>query len=404
MDYFGQEHLRELLDERVSGQEAVGPAISIYLRTERDQQHMPEERLRLRGLVEQAERQLAGQLDKRTTAALIEPIARLVDDVAFWRAHTTEGLCIFRGPDFFRVYGLPVRFEDRVAINDNFHTRPLIEYLQSPERYWVLALSQGAVRLYEGNQGGCWPIDLAGVPRSLKEALGYAVAQDALDFRGTGAVSSTEHGGRGSWAVGKGVIYNGQGYGDDDDKVERKKFFRMVADGVQELLRDERGPLILATVDINEPLFREVCSIENLADQAVRANVERWSTAQLHEQAWPIAKRQRDALVERALKHFEVGFGRGKLETDLASIGQLLVANQIRMLIMERGRQYWGRYDTEMGTLEVLGDGRSGPTQDSVELIDELAEQAVLHGAEVVVVPPGRLPADSGVAAILRGT
>jgi hypothetical protein len=85
--------LRFLLDE------SRAPAVSIFLPTHRAGQEIRQDPIRLKNLVRQAEQQL---IDEGTRAAeacnLLEPVAALVEDSAFWRRQA-EGLAVFRSPD-----------------------------------------------------------------------------------------------------------------------------------------------------------------------------------------------------------------------------------------------------------------------------------------------------------------
>ena len=59
--------------------------------------------------------------------------------------------------------------------------------------FFVLALSQGSVRLFEGSRDGIRELDLADIPTSLRDAVGYDYEQRSLQFH-TGA-------GAGDWAA-----------------------------------------------------------------------------------------------------------------------------------------------------------------------------------------------------------
>ncbi len=70
--------------------------------------------------------------------------------------------------------------------------------------------------------------------------------------------------------------------------------------------------------------------------------------------------------------------------------------------MIEQGRRLWGRFDRQVGTLEVDATDGEDPDVDSLELLDELAESVLLHGGMTLTVQPERMPGTTGVAGIVR--
>jgi hypothetical protein len=141
VDYFGRDQLKELF--RVD----MAPAVSIYMGTHRRGAEVAAQPLRLRAAIEEAKGLLAA--DGARADDVLEPLEALVGDREFWN-HQADGLALFASQDFGRLYRLPVRLRDMVVVGPTFHTKPLIEFLQAPERFWVLAVSQKEVRIWEG--------------------------------------------------------------------------------------------------------------------------------------------------------------------------------------------------------------------------------------------------------------
>jgi len=380
VDYFGRDQLKELF--RVD----TAPAVSIYMETHRRGAEVTAQPLRLRAAIEEAKGLLAG--DGADADDVLEPLEALVGDREFWN-HQADGLALFASRDFGRLYRLPVRLRDMVVVGPTFHTKPLIEFLQAPERFWVLSVSQKEVRIWEGTVTELGPVNLASVPASLQEAIGTEVVTDRLNLRSP----------RGRGAA---PIFHGHGAGKDDTKQELEKFFRAVDTGVRELLADEIGPIILAAVDYYHPIYRSVSKLENLADQGIIGNISGWDEGRIHASAWPIAQKSVERKLETALALWESSYGRGKTESDLAAIGRLAVAGRIRLLLADEGRTVWGRIDRATGDIEVIREGGTDPDGGAVDLLDELAELTIQYGGRALVLPSEKLPVDTGLAAVLR--
>lgn len=381
MDYFGRDQLKELF------QIDATPAVSIYMETHRRGPDVAAQPLRLRAAIDEA-REILTVDGVDGVDAVLGPLEALIGDRDFWR-HQADGLALFASRDFGRLYRLPVHMPNMVVVGPTFHTKPLIDFLQAPERFWVLSVTQKEVRMWEGTVTGLAPVNLAAVPTSLQEAIGTEVVADRLNLRSP----------RGS---GSAPVFHGHGAGKDDTKQELEKFFRAVDAGVRDLLADEIGPIVLAAVDYYHPIFHSVSKLENLTDEGIIGNISGWDGGRIHAAAWPIAQKSVEYKLDVALDLWENSYGRGKTESDLAAISRLAVAGRIRLLLAERGRTVWGRIDRNTGDMEVIREGGTDPHGEAVDLLDELAEVTIQYGGRALVLAAERMPTDTGLAAVLR--
>lgn len=391
MDYFGREKLKELL------QVPDGTATSIYLPTSRVGSEAQGDRLRFRAALDRADELTAAEEDDDAPSEELEELRPLVRDQEFWR-YQADGLAVFVAPGFRRIYRVPTELPELVVVGPSFHTRPLIDLLQAPDRYWVLGLDQQAVRLWEGTADGLTPMNLADLPANFRDALGFEFERDYEIVHRRKAGPNRGEPGRG----GHQPTFHGHGVGHDDSEPELRKFFKQVDRGLGDLLSDEIGPLVLAAVQEYHPLYRRVSSLENLAPEGIEASVTDWSAERIHEAAWPIAKEAALQEVGRALELWERAYGGGKGEQDLANLGRLAVAGRVRLLLTERDRRMWGTLDRETGEMELLQEGGEDPGNQAVELLDELAELVILRGGKALVLSSERMPTTTGAAAVLR--
>lgn len=391
MDRFGTEELQELLADPGS------PAISIYLPTHRPNDEADADRLRFRAAVELAKTLLADAPGDGAAATLLEDLEPWTREEEFWR-HQADGLAVFRSPTLRRSYRLPIPFPEVVVVADAFHIRPLLRYLRDPGRYWVLDLARERTRLFGGSAAGLREVRPPALPRSMKEALGYEFERDApvLIARKETAGAHGEHGRGGIQPV-----FHGHGIGVDDEEPELRRFFRKVDAAVREHVGGRPEPVILAAVEERQALYREVSELTPLAEEGIEASVRDWSPDRLHREAWPIARRAASRSVDRALEVWERALYLGKGEPDLAAVARQVAMGRVRALLLEEGRQVWGRLDRETGELEITQDGGAEPAPPATELLDELAGMVLARGGEVSTVPSGRMPTVTGAAAIL---
>lgn len=408
MDHFDQEQLKELIEA------SSPPAISIYIPFERTELTKKSTRLLFRSAVDDARALLSRseQQNPKVWEPLIEQLEERLSDPTIWNG-PGHGLAMFAAPGFARTYHLPITVEKTVVVSTNFHTRPLLELMASPERYWVLAIGQDEVALWEGNSTGLTKMPLGDIPTSMSEVLQLEEekGQDPLVFHSSfrHSMGREVHHAKGTRGL-PSPVYDGSGGGIDRQDAYMKEFFLRVDEGVQKRIGEQDGPLILAAVDYHHPMYQENSGLKNLAPEGIHGNVHYWSEKQLHEEAWPIARQVADQKIREALELWERSYGLGGAEGDPGAIGQLIIEGRVHLLLVDKDCHLWGHYDLESGGVEVTQREMSGelsaegdPDAEAMDILDEFAEQVILRGGKALLVSSQMMPTETGVAAILRG-
>ena len=391
MEFFARHDLETLL------RDGSPPAVSIYLPQDGNGPDPERDRLRFRSALSRARELLAADDRYRDAGDLLEPLEPLAHTQAPWAGCGSVG--VFHSPGVSRRYRLPAEVPDLVVVAPSFHTRPLLDYLQTPERFWILELGQGLVRLWSGDARGVQLVEPSPLPADMEDALGYGFARDPEVVH-----RAKESGPPGDRVQKGGAVgaFHGHGVGVDDREPELRVFFREVDDALRKVLDDAREPVILAAVEEHHPLYRSISRIDTLVPEGIVGSIRDWPRDRIHAEAWPIAVKAVDERIARALELWEASYGRGKGEMDPANLGRLAVAGRIRALLTERGRHLWGTLDRETGALTVVGEGDEDPGPEYVDLLDELSELVLLHGGSTLVVPAERMPTPTGIAGILR--
>ena len=362
--------------------------MSIYLSTTRISTDWQADRLRFRAALDRARELLTADYDPSSFKPLVEELEKLLPDQDFW-IHQGDGLAVFGAPGFARTFRLPVELPELVVVGPNFHTRPLVQLLQAPDRYWILSLSQNDVALWSGDSSGVRRVDPKGVPRSLREAVGQYMDYEPETFHS-------------SLGAGLSPVYHGHGAGMDGKDWEVEAFVRKVDQGLRELLEPDDGPLLLAAVEEYHSLYRSVSQLKNLAAEGIRGNVSSWAPERLHRAAWPLVEKSVARRIDEALQLWESAYGLKKVESDLSASARLAVAGRVRLLMTDRDRKIWGHLDRATGAVEIVADEGSDPGGDAVELLDELAEVVILHAGRALALPGDRMPTGTGLATVLR--
>ncbi len=344
--------------------------------------------IRFKNLVRQAGAVLEERgLSPQDARALLEPASALIDDTPFWQ-HQSDGLAVFVARDFFRSYRLALDVRELVTVEERFHLKPMLPLLSGDGRFYVLALSQKQTRLLEATRDRVRDVDLGDLPTSLTDALGYEVEETHIQYH-TGAKTGGPN---------QSPVYHGQGGGEDDVKVEIRKFFNLLDKGVDRLIGQKGAPLVLAGVDFLFPLYREVSDYPHLLEGGVPGNPDGLTPEQLHERAWPLVEPVFTREQEEAVSRFRQLAGTGQTSTQLDDVVRSADDGRIDTLFVALGTRVWGAFDRDERTVELTDDNGPG-TED---LVDFAAVQTVLKGGKVYAVHPERVPDGDAVAAVYR--
>ena len=364
------------------------PCLSLYQPTHRHHPGNHQDPIRFRNLVKELDQSLQKKYSTEEIRPLLEPFEALSRDHDFWN-HTTDGLAVFGAPGLFQVFGLQRPTLELAVVADSFHTKPLLTFLQSADRFQVLALNLHGIKLFEGNRDVLDEIDLApGVPRTLTEALGEELTephQTVASYGGTGGAS----------------VAMRHGHGDKKDEMDNdaERFFRMVDRAILESHSQPSGlPLILAALPEHQGHFRKHCQNPFLLEEGIIIHPDALLMAEFRESAWNIFQPRYQARLAALADEFAVAKSKGLGQEDVKQVAEAAAAGRVATLLIEGDRQIPGRIDGATGEVEFKDVNH--PEAD--DLLDDLGELVLKTGGRVVVVPADRMPTTTGAAATFR--
>lgn len=387
MDRLSKNEIKTLLEKQKC------PCVSIFLPTSRGGVESQQDELRLRHQIRDAEnRLLLENLRSTEVEKLLEPLNALLDDGEFW-LHTVDGLAMFRTSELFHYYRLPCSFKEQVIVSDHFYLKPLLPFLANDGRFYILGMSQNAIRLLEGTRYSVHQLELPeAVPESLAEALKYEEAENEVSFYSSSSGALVGKGGR------KAAIFYGQGVGHDDSKDHLLRYFQQIDRGLHELLKNESAPLVLAGVEYLFPIYRQANTYPYLLAQGVPGNPDKLSSNVLHEEAWAVVKPYFQKVQERAAAQYRDNVGTTRTSNDIREIMPAAYYGQVGSLFVAIDQELWGTFDPTSNTIHVHKEARF---RDD-DLLDEAATQTLLHDGSVYAVEQVKVPGESLLAAVFR--
>ncbi len=379
-DLFIRDDLKELM------QDASPWCVSMYMPAHRVTQKTEEDHIRLKNLMKEAERKL-NEVGVPPRELSTEPIERMLEDRSFWQ-HQSDGLAVFFSQSLFRAYRLPLAFDELVTVTDRFHVKPVLPLLTGDGRFYIPALSQNDIRLFQCTRYSIGEIPLKDMPTSLEEALKYEHQEKQLQFH-TGAPGG---------AGGRPAQYHGQGVGTDDERDRILRFCRVIDKGLQELLPDEQAPMVIAATETLVPIFKEASSYPRITARFVPGNPEHTPPEELHAKAWEIVEPLfQQELQERISTYHEVA-GTGQGSADLSEVVKASHHGRTDVLFVALGVQEWGTFNPDLNEVTQSGQETAG----AQDLLDFAAVRTLLNSGTVYALGPEDVPSGTSVCAIFR--
>ncbi|KAB8334095.1 hypothetical protein SD80_006485 [Scytonema tolypothrichoides VB-61278] len=389
MTLISREEIKTLLEQPRQN------SVSIYMPTQLAGSEVRQNSIRFKNLIKEAEARLidAG-LEQNDVIELLAKSDQL-DDSNFWEQNVDQGLAVFISRDIFRYYTLPLTFDELVVVTDRFHIKPLLRILNGDGRFYLLTLSQKDVRFFEGTRYSIKELKVENMPKSLDEALNYDETAQQGQFR-----IATSKGGTANASVQPGS-FHGQGSPDrDQHHKDILQFFQVVNHALEEKLREQTVPLLLAGVEYLMPLYREANTYQHLIEEGITGNQEILSAQELHERAWPIVEPHYHKSQQEVVERFNELFGgnTGKASNELKKIIPAAYYQRIDSLLVATTQQQWGLFDPTSETVYLHQEEETGDE----DLLDFAAAHTLLNGGTVYAVEAEQVPFSTPVAAIFR--
>jgi hypothetical protein len=381
IDVISRSQLRELLEE------SSRLCVSIFMPTHRSGPETLQDPIRLKNMLRKITQDLtATGLRSPEVGKFLNPASSLLDDYRFWQ-HQCHGLALFLCPRLFRCFRLPVDFHELAIVADHFHLKPVLPLFTSDGRFYVLALSQNQVRLFQGTRDRITEQAFEGVPKSLSEAVGSAPPELQVQYH-TASAEGAGH---------RPAIYHSQG-ADVASELNLRQYFRQIDRGLCDLLREEQAPLIIAAVEYLFPIYRAINHYGSLLDDFLQGNPDQLKAVALHSQAWPVVQAYFHKAQEHAAEEYRELVGTPRTSNKLSEI--VLAANEGRIatLFVTVGVQFWGSCDARTRRVDLHTTQATGDE----DLLNLAAMRTYSTGGTVFAVISDQMPDRAPAAAVYR--
>ena len=317
---------------------------------------------------------------------MTSPIQELIDNTGFWREQS-DGLAIFIADDFYRKFTLPVYFKEFNYVSNSFYLKPLMPMFVGDGDFYLMTLELGNVTLQECSRHGFTEIAISDlIPENKQDIVGYDYEQKNLQFRSGGGPGE--------------AIFHGQEAATGKRKNEIKRYFRAINDGLEEIFKDKKIPLLIASQDYLFDIYKEVNSYGNLVPDNLKANLSDTNMFEIHDLAWENMAPHFDKKRRSDIQRFLDEEGTGKTSNGINQIVANSIHGKIETLFCENKEDIYGTYTNENGEIKVTV---SENQENSVSLMNVAAINTFLQGGDVYLLEKEEMPdPNSRVNALYR--
>ncbi len=319
----------------------------------------------------------------------------LVESVADWDSlfggakPQGKSVAVFRSPDVFRVAWLDGEVNSQAVIGPHFYVRPLLPELTKAKTFYLLALSQKDIRLLCCNSNHSEEVALStrGVATSFDQYMN-PVKPDHTQNLGASAGPSS--------GSSKGVFAGTSTEKEDRDKY-LSHFYKQIDRAVNDVLRGKTEPLVMAGVDYELSLYRDVNSYPNLSGEAVHGAPNGLKSGEMHARAIEAVSRDYQSKLDDALATYDHKVGAGATNR-LRDIVTAAHDGRVLTLFVSDTLGQTGSFDESTYSMK----GRETGSAEDEDLVNDAVVQAILHAGQVFVVPNTKMPNGAPVAATYR--
>ncbi len=189
------------------------------------------------------------------------------------------------------------------------------------------------------------------------------------------------------------------GHGGSSPEIDKdaERYFRVVADAVHEKYsKQQKLPLVLAALTEHHNLFQKVNKNPYLLKEGIQINPQSVGPDKLAEMAWELLQPEFHKRIETFSENFSFAQSKGTGSDNLNDVRNAASEGRVATLLLEADKII----TDDTGGRDQVANLLDDTSKD--DILDDNGEIVHSMGGEVIVVPAGLMPSETGVAAIFR--
>ncbi|WP_461213987.1 baeRF6 domain-containing protein [Lacticaseibacillus sp. GG6-2] len=358
-----------------------GPFVSIYLPRE-PHQDVAAVHLQLRHLIAHAKDVMTETFPEQAWAPYDDQLTQLFDTPQRITGNTTRGLGVVCDSTRLQAFALDTPVVSSAMVTTYPQILPLLADAQKQHDFDVLVLQRDRIALYRNDHDTLAPVALPeDAPQTLVGTLGGELRGGNLNSvsQGPGTVS-----------------YHGHTDKSTEEANDTKRFFQAVDEYIGDhYSKPSQRPLVLWGLPQTLAVFREVSRNPLLTTIALEVSPANPKATDLARAANTLIG-DFDAQARHALlAELDAARSGGRIVETLDGVVDAINTHAVAHLLLQEGARVNGQ-------LQDSSLDQKSPQAQHNNLLNDLAELAVIQGGRVSLLPPTQLSAP--VVAILRYT
>jgi hypothetical protein len=334
--------LKPIIDSR------GGVHLTVYLERTREVAGL---KLQIHESIETARELLSGNMSSEEIVSFVAPLQKLMNDERTLKS-IRHNIGIFRKENSFRMINLPVEVEHLTVVAESYHVKPLLKWMQNSKQFvWVDFRGQDC-RIFAGDDGQVKMLDV------------FRYRPDGSDIkRDVDMTLLTES-----------IVDLGQ---------QRWGGQSMVAylTGEEEVCKRPAAVLRRAGVTVKYLRYIVASDSQEKVVEKIRRHLTRRSVQR----------------VANAIREFQVAGVVNSAAKSISQIAKFAVKGKVKKLIIADDCQMFGKFDPLTGSVSTVQmDHRDD------DILDDLAQEVISNGGEVVVTSQQWIPGNRPALAIVE--
>ena len=338
--------------------------VTIILSTHRTKPDNEKDPILLKNLVKDAEKRVLAECEKDLAATIINKLNTLASDID--HRHNLEGLVLFVNENIAEYVRLPLKVDDRVMVDDSFHTRDLLRAIHGQTGYYVLLLSKQKARMIEALSD-----------KAVEEIMtGFPVENETTTV-----------------APGAASIAN---------KVTSLslEFFNIVDKKVNEVYKVKPLPVIVCTDESNYSEFLKIADKKEIYLGNVKGNKMSEKAHHVVGSVWPVVMDLQNTQNKKRLNELDVAVNATKYVTDFNDIWTALNEGRGRTLFVKQG--YFQPARIVDNQIQLVAPDMAEEADVVDDIIDEMLEKNMKAGGDAVFMQEDELDKFQGLVLVTR--
>lgn len=346
---------------------ANGLCISILMPVAPPGKGDEENKIRFKNLLQNCQDKLIESGMKKSEAEeRLSTIKESANHPSFFR-NSEKGMAVYIGKDFSRTFNLPWEIPEKVTVGESFFIKPLLPALHGNGEYFVLGITKNNARLFSANKNSIFEVDISNITSEAAKEMSLVDSEKHFALHSVTGGSS-------------GAIFHGQ----DDSAMEKdmlKQYFRLIDEGLKDILNKHGYPMLLAGVDYLIPIYLEINKYNNVIEKGIYGNPDDLGSTLIHKKSWQIMEPQFKEEMLKDIETFNSLFGTGNASADVEEIFSKAEFGQVASLFINLSNIYEG--------------GAS-------DMLNKTALNTIKNNGKVYGIDTGELLSNLSVAAVYR--